>query len=211
MTAYVSLLFAVNVGGRKVPSGELRALAIELGFGEARTVVNSGNLVTTAGSTGARGPDDVSRLVHDAVADRFGVDSTVVTLTGQALGAVVDACPFPGAARDDPAHLLALVGAQRVDAAGIERFAESWSGTEELAVVDGVLYARYPDGIGTSKLTASVLAKAGGTPVTGRNWNTVLKLLALARGIEAEGVGAVAPSICGSLVDGTREDLRAAL
>jgi uncharacterized protein (DUF1697 family) len=44
------------------------------------------------------------------------------------------------------------------------------------------LYASYPDGIGESKLTNALCEKKLGTRVTGRNWNTVLKLQALAGG-----------------------------
>ena len=41
-------------------------------------------------------------------------------------------------------------------------------------------YVVYPDGIGRSRLTSALIEKALGTRTTGRNWNTVLKLDALA-------------------------------
>jgi uncharacterized protein (DUF1697 family) len=41
-------------------------------------------------------------------------------------------------------------------------------------------YITYPAGIGRSRLTAAVIEKAFGVRGTGRNWNTVLKLAALA-------------------------------
>ena len=110
MTAYAALLFAVNVGGRKVPSGDLRALAAELGFAGPRTHANSGNLVVGAGSSGATRADDVARLVRSGVADRFGVDAAVVVLTTERLAQIVRANPFPAAAKDAPAHLLVLDG-----------------------------------------------------------------------------------------------------
>jgi uncharacterized protein (DUF1697 family) len=51
----------------------------------------------------------------------------------------------------------------------------------EVVRADGThAYAVYPDGIGRSKLTNPLIEKALGTSVTGRNWNTVLKLAALA-------------------------------
>jgi uncharacterized protein (DUF1697 family) len=42
------------------------------------------------------------------------------------------------------------------------------------------LYLVYPDGIGESKLTNVIIEKKIGTRGTARNWNTTLKLLALA-------------------------------
>ncbi len=182
--ALACLLFAVNVGGRKVPSTELRALAGELGFAGARTLANSGNLVVgpTSGEATA-----VARHVHDAVAERFGVDSTVVALSRAQLAAIVAANPLPDVAREDPAHLLVCVGERPVDAAGIADLAARWTGTERLAAAANVLYIAYPGGVGRSKLTTAVLTRAAGTPVTGRNWNTITRLLAMVE--EAEGAG----------------------
>ena len=41
-------------------------------------------------------------------------------------------------------------------------------------------YIVYPDGQGRSRLTTLMIEKKLGTRATGRNWNTVLKLQALA-------------------------------
>lgn len=179
VTAYVALLFAVNVPGRKVPSRALRELAGELGFAHARTVVNSGNLVVAPGASGASGPDDVARLLRAGVSERFGVDASVAVLTAERLRKIVRGNPFPDDARERPAALLVLVGETPVDPDGAAAL-EARPGSERAAVANGVLYVAYPDGIGRSKLTTPVLTKAAGTPVTGRNWNTVTRLLDLA-------------------------------
>jgi uncharacterized protein (DUF1697 family) len=41
-------------------------------------------------------------------------------------------------------------------------------------------YIVYPDGVGRSRLTNALIERKLGTRGTGRNWNTVLKLGALA-------------------------------
>lgn len=174
--SYACLLFAVNVGGRKVPSVQLRAVATELGFAEPRTVANSGNLVVRPGTSGAHDGQAVAALVSAAVAKRFGVDAAVAVLTGRQLADAIAANPFPEAARDHPARLQLLVGTSPVDADGIVSWSADLPGSERLAVADGRLYIDYPEGIGVSKLTTRALAKAAGTAVTGRNWNTVMAL-----------------------------------
>ena len=45
---------------------------------------------------------------------------------------------------------------------------------------DRYLYVIYPDGQGQSKLTNTIIERALATRGTARNWNTVLKLAALA-------------------------------
>lgn len=179
VTAYVCLLFAVNVGGRKVPSTALRDLAGELGLAHARTVVNSGNLVVGPGSSGAASPVDVARLLHDGVADRFGVDAAVAVLTTERLRKIVRGNPLPDDAEERPAGLLVHVGEEPVDPDAADALGPRLT-TERAAVANGVLYVAYPDGVGRSRLTTAALTKAAGTPVTGRNWNTVTRLLDLA-------------------------------
>jgi uncharacterized protein (DUF1697 family) len=51
--------------------------------------------------------------------------------------------------------------------------------TQRIRIV-GCAYIVYPDGIGRSRLTNQLIEKMLGTRGTGRNWNTVLKLDALA-------------------------------
>src|SRR5690349_16774971 len=84
---HVALLRAVNVGGRsKVPMADLRALFEELGHTEVQTYIASGNVVFG-------GKPDARRLER-ALADRFGVETTVILRTAKQLEAVLDAHPF---------------------------------------------------------------------------------------------------------------------
>ncbi|HZE75935.1 MAG TPA: hypothetical protein VE091_11545, partial [Gemmatimonadales bacterium] len=51
----------------------------------------------------------------------------------------------------------------------------------EIVRADGKhAYIVHPDGVGRSRLTNAIIEKKLGTRGTGRNWNTVLKLGALA-------------------------------
>ncbi len=54
------------------------------------------------------------------------------------------------------------------------------SGPEVIRAEGRHLYVTYPAGQGTSKLTNTVIERKLGTRGTARNWNTVLKLEALA-------------------------------
>ena len=56
--------------------------------------------------------------------------------------------------------------------------------TEELRVSGNELYIYYLNGVGKSQLPMARIEKALGISGTGRNWNTVTKLLALAEAME---------------------------
>ena len=56
----------------------------------------------------------------------------------------------------------------------------SITGPEVVRAEGKHLYITYPAGIGRSRLTTALIERSLGTRGTGRNWNTVLKLGALA-------------------------------
>jgi uncharacterized protein (DUF1697 family) len=179
ITTYVVLLRGVNLGPhRRVSADDLRSAAADAGLDDARTHATSGNLVAAA-PAGASA-DDVAATVSAALAERVGAEVPAVALDAGRLAAIVAANPFPAAARDDPAHLQVHVGPEPVDATGIAKLDLANPGRELLAVADGVLYVHYQDGIGRSRLTTAALDRAAGTWTTGRNWNTVLRLHAMA-------------------------------
>ena len=66
-------------------------------------------------------------------------------------------------------------------AAQVKLLQAAIKGRETVRATGKQAYFAYPDGIGTSKLTITMIEKALGTRGTARNWNTVLKLGALAQ------------------------------
>jgi uncharacterized protein (DUF1697 family) len=195
MTAspYVVLLRGVNLGPhRRVSAADLRAAAADAGLASARTVLNSGNVVGRVAAPGGSVPDgpgttaeaDVAARVAAALAERLGQQVPAVAVRADRLAAVVTADPFPDAARDDPSHLVVYVPAGPVDADGIARLAREHPGPERLALAAGALVVEYPAGLASSRLTSARIDRAAGTWLTGRNWNTVTRLLALARELE---------------------------
>jgi uncharacterized protein (DUF1697 family) len=177
MVSFAVLLRAVNVGpGLRVTSADLIGAAGDAGLGAARTLLNSGNLVVTPGTSGATRSTDVAHLVLRHLTGRLGQDVAAVGLSGEQLEAIARANPFSAAARDHPAQLQVHIPFGDLDEAGIARLDLANPGREMLATAAGVLYVHYVDGIGRSKLTSKVVDKAAGGPTTARNWNTITRL-----------------------------------
>jgi uncharacterized protein (DUF1697 family) len=187
MAYFAILLRAVNVSpSLRVTSADLRGAADDAGLGAARTLLNSGNLVATPGTSGATGAAAIARLVQEHLTERLGQDVPAVGLSAGQLDAIALANPFSAAARDHPAHLQVHVPFGRLDEAGIARLDLANAGREMLATGAGVLYVDYVDGIGRSKLTSGVIDRAAGAPTTARNWNTIAKLRAACEGPDPE-------------------------
>jgi uncharacterized protein (DUF1697 family) len=167
VTVHIALLRAVNLGShKKVSMTDLRGMCEDLGFENARTLLQSGNVVFDSKPTGVK----LEKLLEDAARKRLKLDTDFIVRTAREWDAIIAKNPFPKEAKADPARFVLLAckaapGAS-VKVTGANR--EGWK------VVGKNVYIVYPDGQGRSKLKVHTVG-------TARNWNTVLKLAAAAK------------------------------
>jgi uncharacterized protein (DUF1697 family) len=178
VASYVALFRAVNVGGRH-PIGmpELREFAAQLGLDAPRTLLQSGNLVFRCP---VRSTADLERLLEAEAAARLGLQTDVMIRSAADWRGIIDRNPFPREARNDPGHLLVVAFKRAPKPSDVTALRAAISGRERVEAVGADAYLVYPDGIGRSRLTTALIERTLGTRATGRNWNTVLKLAALA-------------------------------
>jgi len=174
MTAYFALLRGINVGGNKqVAMVDLRALVTRLGFADARTLLQSGNLVFRGDR---RTPAQLERLLEAETERRLGLEAAYFVRTAAEWRAVVARNPFRAEAARDPAHVAVMFLKDAPAARDVAALRAAITGREAVRAAGRHLYVVYPDGIGRSRLTHTLIEKLLGTRATGRNWNTVRKL-----------------------------------
>ncbi len=177
MTTHIALLRAVNVGGRSIAMADLRAMFAALGFADARTLMQSGNVIFDGGAeTGAA----LESLLELETETRLRLRADYLVRSAREWTAIVAGNPFPRQAADDPAHLVAMPLKSAPTKPAVAALEAAIKGRETVRVKGRTLYIVYPDGIGRSKLTIALIEKTLGTRGTARNWNTVLKLQAAA-------------------------------
>lgn len=177
---HVALLRAVNLAGRRrVRMADLRELLAGLGFEDPRSLLASGNLVFRAGG---HTPAELEERLARAASERLDLETDFFVRTAKEWAAIVEDNPFPEEAEEDPAHLVVTVLKDAPEPERVAALREAIRDREAVEVRGRVAYVHYPDGIGRSRLTASMIEKHLRTRATGRNWNTTLKLLALADG-----------------------------
>ena len=173
----IALLRAVNVGGRSVAMLELRTMLAELGCGNPRTLLQSGNAVF---ALKARTSAAAFEATLEAQAQRhFGIPVAFMLRSAAEWDTIIAHNPFPGAALRDPAHLLLMALKGEPTTAAVRALRDGYNGPETIHVAGRDAYLIYPEGIGRSKLTNALIERKLGVAGTARNWNTVLKLAAL--------------------------------
>jgi len=172
MGRHVALLRAVNVGGRKLPMAELRALCGELGWTDVATYIQSGNVVFSAGGEEA----ELEGALERAIAERLRLDVPVIVRSAAAWAACAKANPFPEAAAKEPNRLMLLLSKRSPAAGAEEAISAKATAGEQVRRAGDALWIHYPQGTGTSKLTPALIDRAAGSPTTARNYNSVLKI-----------------------------------
>jgi len=175
---HIALLRAINLGAyNKVAMGDLRDLLTSLGMRDPVSLLQSGNLVfrTTTQPT-----IRLERLLEKAAATRLQLETNFFVRTGKEWKAIIAGNPFPDEAKRDPGHLLVVCLKDPPNRAAIAALQDAIVGREVVRAKGREAYIVYPDGVGRSRLTMALIEKKLGTRGTARNWNTVVKLGALA-------------------------------
>ena len=174
MTTYIGLLRAINLGAHnKIAMSDLRALLEKLGFTDPKTLILSGNVVFKSDEKSAA---KIEQVIEQATAKHLGVTTDYFIRSAKEWQGIIDANPFRAEAKSDPARLVAMCLKDAPAQAKVKALQAAIKGREIVRAKGSVAYFVYPDGMGRSKLSITMIEKTFGTRGTARNWNTVLKL-----------------------------------
>jgi len=90
MTAYVALLRAVNVGGRKLVMSDLKTIAEKAGLKKAKTFIASGNLIFASDLSESA----VRELLEQRLGEHMNAEVPVLVRTAAEMADVARANPF---------------------------------------------------------------------------------------------------------------------
>jgi len=176
---YIGLLRGINIGGHATVSmGQLRDSIAEAGFAAVRSLLNSGNVVFRGD---AQSPAEIEVLLERETAKQFDARPAFFVRTAEELATVIADNPFPEDAARDPGHLVVMFLKAAAEPSAVDALRAAVAGPEVIYARGRHLYITYPAGIGRSRLTNALIETKLGTRGTARNWNTVLKLSALAQ------------------------------
>lgn len=176
MKTYFVLLRGVNVSGKNIiKMAILKDVLIDNNFQKVTTYIQSGNIVLSSDFE----KDAVSTKVQQLINDHFQLQIAVFCLDLNEMETALQNNPFieniePNKLfftflKEEPAVDL-LVDLEKIDFA-----------TDQFKVIDKVLYFYLPNGMSNSKLNNNFFEKKLKVTATGRNLNTINKLIDLAK------------------------------
>ena len=182
MPVIISLLRGVNVGGHNmIRMDALRELYESLKLRDPHTYLQSGNVVFR---TDERDLVLLARRIEDGIERRFQFRPDVIVRTTSELRDAIARNPFATRRGIEPSKLLVTFLASDPHPEAREKVLKIKTDPEDLRISGREVYIYYPAGMGRSKLSWIAITNALKTSGTGRNWNSVTKLLEIAERLE---------------------------
>jgi uncharacterized protein (DUF1697 family) len=182
MPVVISMLRAVNVGSHhRIKMEALRALYESLKLRNPETYIQSGNVIFR---TEERDMDRLAKTIEKAIEGSFGFRSDVIVRTASELRDVIARNPFAKRRDIEPSRLLVTFLLSDPGQEAREKVLRIKADPEELRIDSRELYIYFPNGMARPKLSPAVIAKALNTAGTGRNFNSVMKMLEIAERLE---------------------------
>src|SRR5438067_2379045 len=115
MTQCIAFLRGINVGtARRISMADLRGLFEGLGYGDVRTLLNSGNVIFECARPNAV---RIAAAVDRALQEKHGFSTAVIVVPAAELHAIVAENPLRAVAHDDARYLVGFAPDKKVIAA----------------------------------------------------------------------------------------------
>jgi uncharacterized protein (DUF1697 family) len=178
MPVIICMLRGVNVGGHnKLKMDALKALCVSLKLKAPQTYVQSGNVIF---SSQEKDLVKLATRIQDAIEKNFKFRPGIMLRTAVDLREVVEKNPFAKRSGIEPGKLLVNFLASDPGKEAREKALAIKIGPEEMHLIGREAYIYFPNGQGRSKFPWPAIERALGTSGTGRNWNSVTKMLEMA-------------------------------
>ena len=185
MPVFICMLRGVNVGGHNmIKMDALKALCVPLKFKDAQTYVQSGNLIFR---TEEKDQAKIAKRLQDAIEKKFKFRPDVILRTAAEIRDVIKKNPFAKRNGIEPNRLLVTFLSGDPGKEAREKALAIDTSPEEMHLIGREAYIYFPNGQGRSKFPWPAIERALGTSWTGRNWNSVTKMLEMAEKMVAPG------------------------
>jgi len=155
----------------------LRSLYESLRLKEPQTLLQSGNVIFR---TDERDLASVQNRIEAAIERTFGFRPALILRTAAQMRDAAGRNPFAARSGINPSRLVVMFLGAEPSAEIRDRILRLPAEPEELHIAGREIFVYCPNGTSRTRLSWPEVEKALRMPVTGRNWNTVTKLVEMA-------------------------------
>ncbi len=182
MAVIISMLRGVNLGPHnRLKMEELRAVYDSLKLQDAQSYVQSGNVIFRSEE---KNLEVLARRIEGAIEKRFGFRPPVILRTTAELREAIAKNPFAKRREIEASKLLVTFLDRDPGKEAREQALKIDTAPEELRIEGREVYIYFPNGMARPKMKWAAIERVLKTQWTGRNWNSVQKMLQMAERLE---------------------------
>jgi uncharacterized protein (DUF1697 family) len=165
-------------GHNSIKMTELADLFKDLGFNDAETYIQSGNVIFS--SLDDLPIPDISFRIEKAILERFNYKVPVMIRTVNEMRELMSGNPFLKEENFEPSKMAVIFLTEKTIEAHIQKFKDIDYPPDKYKIIGSEIFIYCPNGFGRTKLYTAFFEKKIGVPGTARNWKTVTTLLDIA-------------------------------
>jgi uncharacterized protein (DUF1697 family) len=179
MKTFISFLRGVNMTGHNsIKMTDLAALYNNLGFIDAETFIQSGNVIFS--STKDKGVSDIALEIETAIHFNFGFDVPVMIRTVPEMNGIISSNPYLTEPGFDPAKMAVIFLHDKITEKQIQKVADVNYPPDKFKIIGNEIFTFCPNGFGRTKLYTNFFENKMKVTGTARNWKTITTLLEMA-------------------------------
>lgn len=165
-------------GHNKIKMTDLAELLIKLGFKDAQTYIQSGNVIFSIQDNLTK--KEVTSIVEGAITRKFGYSISAIVKTEKELRDAVALNPFLSEKDFDPAKMAVLFLADLPSSDQIAKVAKVDYPPDKFKIIGEEIFIYCPNGFGRTKLYTNFFENKMKISGTARNWKTINTILEIA-------------------------------
>ena len=165
-------------GHNSIKMTELAVLYSSMGFHDAETFIQSGNVIFS--DPGKRPVSDMSAALEKVILERFSFIVPVMIRTNIELRDLFSSNPFLGETNFDPSKMAVIFLLDAPSPTQIQKVADINYPPDKFKIIGKEIFIYCPNGFGRARLYTNFFEKKMGVIGTARNWKTITTILNIA-------------------------------
>ena len=179
MHTYISFLRGVNMAGHNsISMTNLTVLFKDLGFSDAETFIQSGNVIFTH-SKELR-INDLTLKIEDAILQKFNYNVPVMIRTISELQKLIPVNPFLTEENFNPSKMAVIFLHEDPSEAQVQKVINLDYPPDKFKIIGINIFIYCPNGFGRTKLYTNFFENKMKVKGTSRNWKTITTLIDIA-------------------------------
>jgi uncharacterized protein (DUF1697 family) len=165
-------------GHNSLKMADLSDLYRKLGFNDAETYIQSGNVIFN-------GVDDLTATetalnIEKAILQRFNYNIPVMIRTVEEVRSIISVSPFLAEENFEPSKMAVIFLYEKATEAQIQKVSGINYPPDKFKITGREIFIYCPNGFGRSRLYTNFFEKKMGVTGTARNWKTITTILDIA-------------------------------